>query len=106
GAVQNAARTSCPPPEPAGPEARPSQASKRAGDAGRAATVSSSTPAARPRQPACAAPQQEPSAAQNNTGRQSAVNTTHTAPSSVATLASAAVADCDCAASMTLVPCT
>ena len=54
-----------------------------------AATVASSTPPARPRQPACAAATARPSGAANSTGRQSATWTTQATPGSVVTLASA-----------------
>ena len=70
-------------PGVAGPPGRQSAASHRL------ATVASSTPAARPRQPAWAAPTPRPSGAANRTGRQSATCTVQAMPGSVVTLASA-----------------
>ena len=59
-----------------------------------ASTVRSSTPAASPRQPACAAATREPSRMVNNTGRQSATMTTQAAPVREVTAASAVAASC------------
>src|SRR5690606_8981017 len=55
-----------------------------------AATVASSTPAASPRQPACAAASTSPSPDANTTGRQSAVRIASTTPGCRVTAASAA----------------
>ena len=52
----NASRTSAPTSNAAGPMAGPSHAAMPAGSHAMAATVFSITPAAKPRQPACAAP--------------------------------------------------
>ena len=54
-----------------------------------AVIVCSSTPAARPRQPACATATHEPSSAANRTGRQSAVMIASTVPRLVVKAASA-----------------
>ena len=55
-----------------------------------AATVASMTPAANPRQPACAAATRSPESAASNTGRQSAVRMAHTRPRRRVNAASAA----------------
>jgi len=73
-----------------GSNGRPSQARRSAGAPGARATVCSSTPAARPRQPAWAAATQSPRRLQNRTGRQSAVKTAQTAPRRLVAEASAA----------------
>ncbi len=66
----------------------PSQARSCAGGVCMAATVASSMPSARPRQPAWAAPTSLPSAAANTTGRQSAVRIASTTPGTEVTAAS------------------
>ncbi len=71
------------------PIAGPSQAMMPSGSEPIAATVAPSTPLARPRQPACAAPTTEPSRAANNTGMQSATWIAHTTPGCLVTAASA-----------------
>src|SRR5690606_11368687 len=85
----NASRTSAPTSYAAGPAAGPSQATSSPAAARIAATVCSSTPAARPRQPACATATSLPSRAANTTGRQSAVRMASTAPGTSVTAASA-----------------
>ena len=78
-----------------------------------AETVASSTPAASPRQPACAAATARPSRAQNSAGRQSATRTAQARPRSVVHAASAGGRSASASASAsaavrrkTLAPCT
>src|SRR5258706_11615346 len=71
-----------------------------------ASMVASSTPAARPRQPACAAATTLPASSANSTGMQSAIFTTQTVPRSRATAASACTSAVVRSASITLAPCT
>ena len=87
--LMKAARTSSPTSKCRGPIAGPIQAASAPGSSPSRATVASSTPAASPRQPACAAATAEPSAAANSTGMQSATWMTHTAPGRRAITASA-----------------
>ena len=78
--AMNASRTSAPTSKAAGPIAGPSQATSSPGSHSSAATVASTTPAASPRQPACATPTRRPSRPARNTGRQSATSTAQTLP--------------------------
>ena len=71
-----------------------------------AATVLSSTPALRPRQPAWAAATVVPSRSHSSTGRQSAIRTAHTLPGRRAMQASACGGIAVASASTTRVPCT
>ncbi len=84
-----AARTSSPTSKCRGPIAGPIQARRSPGRDSSAPTVASRTPAASPRQPACAAPIADPSAAAKSTGMQSATWITQTRPGSRVTTASA-----------------
>src|SRR5690606_11909294 len=64
------------------------------------------TPAASPRQPACAAATCQPSAAQNSTGRQSAVSTAQARPFPWVNCASATGPTVPPQAATTALPCT
>src|SRR6185436_10289152 len=84
-----AARTSSPTSKCFWEIAGPSHAVSSPAGTSSAATVFSSTPAASPRQPACAAPMRRPSRAANNTGRQSATMMAQAQPAARVTAASA-----------------
>src|ERR1700720_3000162 len=77
---QKAATTSLPTSNARGPIAGPSHANTDAGSIRNFATAASITPAASPRQPACAAATTRESRAARRTGRQSAVKTAQTVP--------------------------
>ncbi len=70
--LKKASRTSAPTSKCSGPMAGPNQASNLAGGTSMAVTAASSTPAANPRHPACAAATISPESLANTTGRQSA----------------------------------
>src|SRR5450755_288220 len=82
----------------------PNQAISADGLSPIARTVAASTPAARPRQPAWAAPITPALANANNTGRQSALRIAHTRPSACVNDASLLAAGAS--ASATSLPCT
>src|ERR1700687_4261754 len=75
---QNAATTSLPTSNARGPIAGPSHANTDSGSIRNFATAASITPAASPRQPACAAATARESRSARSTGRQSADKTAQT----------------------------
>ncbi|OQA32799.1 MAG: hypothetical protein BWY57_01684 [Betaproteobacteria bacterium ADurb.Bin341] len=101
---RKAARTSSPTSNDRGPMAGPNQAINSSAGHRILATVRSRMPAARLRQPACAAAATVPRRSQSNTGRQSAVITTQTRPGACATAASASVLQSATSASSTAMP--
>jgi C4-dicarboxylate transporter DctM subunit len=103
---KNASRTSGPTSKASGPIAGPSHASSSSGRVSIVCAVASNTPVCKPRQPACAAATTSPLVEQNNTGKQSAVNTVQATPNLRLHWASASGVWSPHAASTTAVPCT
>src|SRR2546429_2966536 len=103
---QNAATTSLPTSNTHGPIAGPSHASTDAGSILNSATAASITPAASPRQPACAAATTRESRSASRTGRQSAVKTAQTVPGVRVTEPSAANPPYAASRSAIAAPCT